>query len=278
MEEKQIIEMSQEEFKKFVKEKKEDSYVLIDVREPEEYEEEHIPGSVLIPLREIETSVLELDPNKDFIFYCLSGKRSMVAAKLVLESGFILGKIFVLKGGILYWQGKALADYPKLEIIDISKDPVSLLKRAIELEKGTERFYKIFEERFKNKKLSSIAHLLSTFEKSHAKMIYSLLKKMYPDIESFDDLYNSLKGKIIEGGLSVDNVVDKVLKMEGNKCVNLCEMALEIEFMAYDLYKNIAVRESDPELIKIMFFLSEQEKLHVNSVSKMFSRCDINYK
>ncbi len=40
-------EMNMEEFRTFRKEKSESEYLVVDVRFPEEYEEEHIPGCVL---------------------------------------------------------------------------------------------------------------------------------------------------------------------------------------------------------------------------------------
>ena len=58
-------------------------FVLVDVRQPEEYEVGHIPGARLIPLGELEERHGELEKDKKIIVYCRSGHRSMGAAILL---------------------------------------------------------------------------------------------------------------------------------------------------------------------------------------------------
>jgi sulfur-carrier protein adenylyltransferase/sulfurtransferase len=53
----------------FISEQPEGSYTLLDVRQPGEYEESHIPGSLLIPLPELTDRIRELDPEKPTIVY-----------------------------------------------------------------------------------------------------------------------------------------------------------------------------------------------------------------
>jgi rhodanese-related sulfurtransferase len=53
----------------FIAEQPEGSYTLLDVRQPGEYEESHIPGSLLIPLPQLTDRIHELDPEKPTIVY-----------------------------------------------------------------------------------------------------------------------------------------------------------------------------------------------------------------
>jgi rhodanese-related sulfurtransferase len=53
----------------FMQEHKEGSYTLLDVRQPKEYEKEHIPGATLIPLGELSDSYDRLDRKKPIIVY-----------------------------------------------------------------------------------------------------------------------------------------------------------------------------------------------------------------
>lgn len=46
-----------------------DKFVLLDVRQPKEYQEAHLPGSKLIPLPELTGRLSELDPQKTTIVY-----------------------------------------------------------------------------------------------------------------------------------------------------------------------------------------------------------------
>jgi glyoxylase-like metal-dependent hydrolase (beta-lactamase superfamily II) len=79
--------------------------VLIDVREPDEYNGElgHIEGSRLIPLKELPARMKELDNQQDreIIAICRSGVRSTTAAALLTGLGF--AHVHNLKGGMVDW-------------------------------------------------------------------------------------------------------------------------------------------------------------------------------
>jgi rhodanese-related sulfurtransferase len=55
--------------KEYMARHREGTYALIDVRQPAEYEKEHIPGARLIPLPDLAMSFKELDPEKPTIVY-----------------------------------------------------------------------------------------------------------------------------------------------------------------------------------------------------------------
>ena len=61
--------MSVEAVKELMKQKKPGEYNLIDVRQPGEYEQGHIPGAKLIPITELASRVGEIDPAKPTIMY-----------------------------------------------------------------------------------------------------------------------------------------------------------------------------------------------------------------
>ena len=66
---KPVSSWSAEEVRKFLNEKGSEKYNLVDVRQPKEYEQGHLPGAQLIPLGELADRVKELDPNKPTIAY-----------------------------------------------------------------------------------------------------------------------------------------------------------------------------------------------------------------
>jgi len=86
-------------------------FVLIDVREPHEYQICRIPGSKLIPLGEVPKRMNELDSADEIVVHCKSGMRSARAVDLLMKSGF--GKIHNLKGGILAWSDQVDPSVPK---------------------------------------------------------------------------------------------------------------------------------------------------------------------
>ncbi|MBI4515233.1 MAG: MBL fold metallo-hydrolase [Deltaproteobacteria bacterium] len=79
--------------------------LLLDVREPEEYSGElgHIPGSVLLPLKELPARATELGAHKDrdVVVICRAGIRSTTAAAILTGLGF--EHVANLKGGMLDW-------------------------------------------------------------------------------------------------------------------------------------------------------------------------------
>ena len=63
--------------------------LLIAVRTPEEYRENHIEGAVNIPVYEIDNIKNEIiDPNKVILVYCKTGKRSKIVKQILIQNGY----------------------------------------------------------------------------------------------------------------------------------------------------------------------------------------------
>jgi len=75
---------------------------IVDVREPEEWAEGHIPGAIHIPLGELPGRAGELDASQPAIVVCHSGKRSLYGAEMLLQAGF--GEAKSLAGGMVDWE------------------------------------------------------------------------------------------------------------------------------------------------------------------------------
>ena len=80
----------------------EEGYIILDVREQDEYDAGHIPGAILIPYTQIEEKAAEMLPDKDqlILVYCRSGRRSKIAAETLVELDYTNIKEF---GGIIDW-------------------------------------------------------------------------------------------------------------------------------------------------------------------------------
>lgn len=76
---------------------KNENYVLIDVREDDEFNEGHIPGAVNIPLGNIDS--ITYSTSRTIIVYCKSGNRSNEAAIKLKNMGYNVKDM----GGILNW-------------------------------------------------------------------------------------------------------------------------------------------------------------------------------
>lgn len=77
--------------------------IIVDVREDDEWNEQHISGAIHIPLAQVESRLNELAQykNSPVILQCRSGMRSAKAAAMLMDAGF--SKTFSLDGGIVAW-------------------------------------------------------------------------------------------------------------------------------------------------------------------------------
>src|SRR5437667_10579016 len=94
-----VPEISALEVKQMMDERK--PFVLVDVREPHEYQICKIPGSKLIPLGDVPRRMHELNSADEIVVHCRSGQRSAQAVGFPIKAGF--RKIHNLRGGVLSW-------------------------------------------------------------------------------------------------------------------------------------------------------------------------------
>jgi rhodanese-related sulfurtransferase len=73
---------------------------LLDVRDPDEWEEAHIEGATWIPLDDLDQRYTELDPNQQWVAYCHLGARSAQAAYFLQDAGLPVANMV---GGIAAW-------------------------------------------------------------------------------------------------------------------------------------------------------------------------------
>lgn len=80
---------------------------VLDVRTPDEFTQEHIEGSILIPVQTLENNLALIAQvkNQKIIVYCHSGNRSVSASRILIENGFTPLNV---KGGIAEWKAQGL--------------------------------------------------------------------------------------------------------------------------------------------------------------------------
>lgn len=79
-----------------------EGYIILNVREQDEYDAGHIPGAILIPYTKIAEKAegILTDKGQLILVYCRSGRRSKIAAEALVQLGYTNVKEF---GGILDW-------------------------------------------------------------------------------------------------------------------------------------------------------------------------------
>jgi glyoxylase-like metal-dependent hydrolase (beta-lactamase superfamily II)/rhodanese-related sulfurtransferase len=82
--------------------RKEAGALVVDVREPWEYQAGHIPGALSIPQAELATRINELPKDRDVLVVCQSGMRSLRCAQFLSALGF--GRVLNVEGGTGGWR------------------------------------------------------------------------------------------------------------------------------------------------------------------------------
>jgi hydroxyacylglutathione hydrolase len=80
--------------------------VVVDVREPWEYQQGHVPGALLMPLGQLSMRLSELDMEKPVAVICATGNRSQSASALLGQKGF--KTVYNVVGGTSSWARSGL--------------------------------------------------------------------------------------------------------------------------------------------------------------------------
>lgn len=276
--------MTAEELQQFMASHKEGAYTLVDVRQPIEYAQGHLPGAQPLPLPELQ-QLLEQEGELPFstegtvVFYCQAGQRSRTAARMALQSERFKGPLYSLEGGLFQWNGIALDNVPRLGRLPLGEGLQAMLLAALDLEKAAFVLYAALEESSRSKGSCQLPEKLPEqlvdMEMAHAKQVYRTLAKHWGDgdVPSFESLFEEAGGDILEGGQRLEELkpwVDQALSLDEG-CVGVAELGLEVEYAAYDLYRAVAawartndsLPSEEAQAMEAVFLdLAQQEKQH----------------
>ena len=267
-----IYEIKPDELRRYIQEHDEKSFLLVDVRQPGEYESGHIPGARLLPLFEFVQNMDTLPKDKELIFYCHSGGRSMAAA-MMAEEEISAVKIYNLIGGIRAWDGGIAEQSPRVQVFDRQAEPASLYMTAMNLEKGAMNFYTTIDMRYGDDAWSDVFGRLAEAEIGHALAVYRFWRSGRTGVDDFDGVFAGLSGNVLEGGMTLAEAVDQAAAPGGNTCVRLIELALHIEYAAFDLYRTMADQAEMPEVREAFLKIAQAEKSHMSILVDALGRC-----
>lgn len=75
---------------------------ILDVRQPEEWNDYHVPGSTLIPLDQLPNRLSEIPKDQTVVVVCRSGNRSQAGRDILLKAGF--DRVTSMAGGLSTWR------------------------------------------------------------------------------------------------------------------------------------------------------------------------------
>jgi rhodanese-related sulfurtransferase/rubrerythrin len=260
--------LSADEARRWIDEKKEGEVTLIDVREPEEYKEGHLPGALLMPLSDLLDRMKELDIVKPVITYCRMGNRSKSAAALMKGQGF--NRTYSIEGGITAWNGLvATGEYESgMFLLDERKTTEELISLACVLEDGTRQFYEKTQELLQDRDAKPVFESLITDEVKHKAMILEAYRKI-KGIHITDEFLEkeSLTG-FMEGGVSIEEIL-MWLKAPDRTLQDVLELSMQVETNSLDLYIKMLHEIEDENAQKVFGVLIAEEKAHLSRLGKL---------
>ncbi|MFO7970409.1 MAG: ferritin family protein [Desulfobacterales bacterium] len=83
-----------------------------------------------------------------------------------------------------------------------------------------------------------------------------------------------LKGEILEGGESLTTALAYLENIEENPCPRILELAIHMEYAAFDLYKTMAEREKDQTVRDSFLTIAQAEKSHMQLLVRALDQCN----
>lgn len=244
---------------------------LVDVRQPNEYEEGHIPGSMLIPLPELDKHLGELDSRKPTVVYCALGGRSRVAAQMLSGKGF--DEVYNLKGGYKGWIGKSAfgPEDAGMHVFSGSESLHDVLVTAYSLEQGLREFYLAMKDKAQSDEARSLFDQLAGIEEKHKDRIFEQfrnLEQVQQDREGFEE---QVVAREMEGGMTSEEYLQRVSpNLESQR--DIVDLAMSIEAQALDLYERAAQRFSEQDVVSFLGWMSDEEKSHLTRLGQLMDK------
>ncbi|MBN2419046.1 MAG: sulfurtransferase [Deltaproteobacteria bacterium] len=241
---------------------------ILDVRQPKEYEEEHIPGAKLIPIADLNSRLSELDPDKPTLVYCAIGGRSRVAAQMLAGKDF--SRVLNLTGGIKAWNGeKAIMGEEKgMELFTGNESLEETLVIAYGLELGLEEFYISMIETSKLDMVKEIFRKLAKIEVNHMDRIFNEYIRFSHSTISQEEFAAKQVVQLAEGGMTTEEYI-KYFNPDPDSPRDVIETAMSIEAQALDLYFRASERVKQDESRKFLAQMAEEERTHLKQLGNL---------
>jgi len=247
---------------------KKEEFILLDVRQPEEYRSGHLPGAVFMPLPDLIDKVGELDPTKPLLVYCRSGNRSRAAAAFLLSEGF--SKVYSMDGGIMAWNGHvARGSYDEgLFLLKGRETAEELISLALLLEEGSRMFYARAAGLTSDAEAKRVFNTIEKAEARHKTNIVEAYRLVAGETLSGDISKGDPSEGVMESGVRIDDAIS-FLKGQGKTLVDILEVSMQVETNSLDLYIKLSREIENTNVKKVFGVLIEEEKSHLSRLGKL---------
>ena len=251
-------DITAEDTRRLLKKYSPGSFQLLDVRQPKEYDEAHIPGAILMPLGNLPERLVELNPHRETVVYCRSGVRSRSACQILTASGF--SRVLNMSGGILAWHGHRALGSEVLGLEFFARgDFASAVAMAYSMEQGLRRFYQLLADNADSDENRELLHYMATLEDGHMARLNALHPGMNGNEAASPDL--------TEGGFDTAELFafygDQLQDIE-----SIIHTGMMFEAQAYDLYSRLSRTEQQPEMREFYRQMAGEEQRHLDRLAR----------
>ena len=258
-----------EEARNYMNHASADAFTLLDVRQPAEYESEHIPGAKLIPLPDLGQRVPEIDADRPTIVYCAIGGRSRVAAQMLSAKGF--AEVINLSGGIKAWKSeKAIGpEELGLELFSGTESPEESLVVAYSLEEGLREFYVSMVSRVTDQNARKLFETLAAIEVKHQDRILFEYGNITGRSIGREEFARAMVVPAMEGGLTTEEYLQRY-QADLENPAEVISLAMAIEAQALDLYQRAAGQAKVEATRTALGQIASEERSHLQQLGQLF--------
>jgi sulfur-carrier protein adenylyltransferase/sulfurtransferase len=246
----------------------EDEYTLLDVRQPWEYEDSHLPGAKLMPLPQLPDMYKDLDPEKPTIVQCAIGGRSRVAAQML--SGWGFKEVYNLAGGIKGFSGPKAAGPRELnlELVRGDETPVEIITLAYGMEKALQLFYETLQGQSQDQEIQALFGQLAGVEVKHEDRLFNAYRQIAAEAKDRADFEAGIVPQKLEGGFDAQEFLE-ANKSHLNTAPEVLDLAMMLEAQSLDLYLRFVERCEEAETREVLYRLAEEEKEHLARLGQL---------
>lgn len=248
-----------------------DEFSLIDVRQPSEFKQGHLPGAKLIPLDDLPDRLEELDPGKPTLVYCTAGIRSRAGASILTRAGF--SEAYSMEGGIRSWNGMVTEELPEVGVTWFlsAQTAEELTGLAWLLEDGMRSFYLEIAKGLDRSEEAQLFMELAGAELHHKNALVKLYRQQSGKEASAnfptDVLHNPPQEKYLEGGVPLSEAFSWAGKKNAKE---ILEFAMSLEVGSYDRYLSLRDHFRDESSREVFGLLAAEEKAHLRRLTQLF--------
>ena len=236
---------------------------IVDVRQPKEYRQGHIPGARLLPVADLDEKLDVLAKDKPVLVYCAIGGRSKVAAHMLAGRGF--HSVLNLSGGFKAWNGwTGFGDSELgLEHFSASVSLEQTLKAAYLMEAALEAFYRDMIGKVADPETVRLFQTLADVEVKHK----SAVAKRMGDVDAPKDFGDEA---VPEGGMPLEEHMRR-LGVDLNRSEDIVDFAMAVEAQALDLYSRAAF-QAKGDVRSFLESMAAEEKTHLRQLGELLDR------